>query len=98
MQKTAELEAAKDIAKYFGYSVSDKITSRVLEILAAHRTPTAQAHAAELETTLRHIQEMASEDIRMGDTSGTIWQIEADAYAVLATLNAERKAQKVKSE
>ena len=33
----AELEAANEISKYFGYSVSDKVRARILEILAAHR-------------------------------------------------------------
>ena len=54
----------------------------------------AQAHAAELETELKHIQEMAAEDIRMGDASGAIWQIEANARALLAKLDAAREAQK----
>jgi len=53
----------------------------------------AVVHAAELETELKHIQEMAAEDIRMGDASGAIWQIEANARVLLATLDAERKAQ-----
>ena len=54
----------------------------------------AQAHAAELETELKNIQEMAAEDIRMGDASGAIWQIEANARALLAKLDAAREAQK----
>jgi len=55
----------------------------------------AQAHAAELEMELKHIQEMAAEDIRMGDASGAIWQIEANARSMLAKLAAERKAAQV---
>ena len=52
----------------------------------------AVVHAAELETELKHIQEMAAEDIRMGDASGAIWQIEANVRALLTTLERERKA------
>jgi hypothetical protein len=52
----------------------------------------AVAHAPELEIELKHIQEMAAEDIRMGDAGGAIWQIEANARSLLAMLDAERKA------
>lgn len=52
----------------------------------------AQAHTAELEMELKHIQEMAAEDIRMGDASGAIWQIEAQARALLSKIDGERKA------
>ena len=52
----------------------------------------AVVHAAELETEIRHIQEMAAADIRMGDASGAIWQIEANVRALLTTLERERKA------
>ena len=58
-------------------------------------TDPAQAHAAKLETALRHIYEMADEELRTREVDGqsAIWQIEADARALLTTLEAERKAQ-----
>ena len=85
----AELEAANEISKYFGYSVSDKVRARILEILAAHRAAPpadpAVAHAAELESTLRELTK------RMDGTIGARYA--ENARALLATLDAERKVQ-----
>ena len=90
----AELEAANEISKYFGYSVSDKVRARILEILAAHRaappSDPAQAHAAELERELGGmIAFMATRY-----TTGRGFQILEHARALLATLDAERKVTK----
>ena len=98
----AEREAAEDIAKYFGYSVSDKVRERILETLAAHRAGTppepapkgdpAQAHAAELETALTEIfQQTENFELMMFERMNTIRDISS---ALLARLDAERKAQK----
>jgi len=106
----AEREAAEDIAKYFGYSVSDKVRERILETLAAHRAGTppepapkgdpAQAHATELETVLAACK---LQMIQHGNDTNWDCDIKQEyidalnaARALLARLDAERsKAQEM---
>ena len=53
----AELDTARDIESYFGFTVSDKVRKAIVEILIAHRAETIMVYAAKLEEEFKMVQQ-----------------------------------------
>ena len=85
----AELEAAAAIITCYMPQLEFRSQKNIAQIIAAHRAEPpadpAQVHAAELESTLRALTK------HMDGTIGARYA--ENARALLATLDAERKAQ-----
>lgn len=94
----ADYATAEAIMQYLETSEVKLVPTRgsLAHIIAAHHAPIdpVQAHAQELEIALRHIWEMADEELRTVAVEGrsAIRQIEADARALLDMLERERNA------
>jgi len=51
----AELDTARDIESFFGFTVSDKVRRAIVEILIAHRADPVMVYAEKLEDEFKMV-------------------------------------------